>query len=221
MLEAYRTVASRVSHEIPKIKGSRFIATVAPAGSRAAAEAVVEALRRCHPGARHTCFAYRLGAAGEVFRYSDDGEPSGTAGRPILQRIEGRDLTGVVVVVTRYFGGTKLGAGGLLRAYAAAAAAGLDQARVIEVPVTRRVVLRYPYAHTGAVQATVAAAGCTARASQYGATVRQELEVPIARFDAFAAALHERTAGQVEVEVLAEEPESQGERGDPGGPPVA
>ena len=131
MLETYRTVATRVSHEIPKIKGSRFIATVAPAGSRAAAEAIVEALRDCHPGARHTCFAYRLGAAGDVFRYADDGEPSGTAGRPILRQIEGRGLTAMVVVVTRYFGGTKLGAGGLLRAYAAAAGAGPDQASAI------------------------------------------------------------------------------------------
>lgn len=120
------------SHEL-EVKHSRFVARAAPVAGPEEALAYVQAVR--DPQATHNCWAYRVGSQ---YRFSDDGEPSGTAGRPILSAIEGQGLDGVVVVVTRYFGGIKLGAGGLVRAYGSAASECLRQApkRVI-VPRVR------------------------------------------------------------------------------------
>ena len=126
------------SAEIDKIKGSRFLADALPAASADAALAAVEGVRSREHAARHHCWAYRLGPDDPAPRSSDDGEPGGSAGAPILREVEGRALYRVAVVVTRYYGGTKLGVGGLARAYGAAAGAALDAGRV------RRVVLREP-----------------------------------------------------------------------------
>ncbi|MCA9739293.1 MAG: YigZ family protein, partial [Gemmatimonadetes bacterium] len=122
------TVARAVRVEIPRIKGSRFIADLVPVSDAAQADAAVDAARAAFPDARHHCFAWRVGARGDTFRFGDDGEPAGSAGRPILQHLEGLDVTDAVLVVTRYFGGTKLGVGGLIRAYGGAAAAALEAA---------------------------------------------------------------------------------------------
>ena len=118
-----------------EVRRSRFIAVAAYAGTREEALAVVEAERGMHPEARHHCWAYVLGAPGAATSaaMNDDGEPSGTAGKPILSVIEHKGIGNLVVVVSRYFGGVKLGAGGLVRAYAGAAEAVLSQ-----LPVTRR-----------------------------------------------------------------------------------
>ncbi|WP_418276874.1 IMPACT family protein [Isoptericola jiangsuensis] len=122
-----RALAATVDHEIV-VKRSRFLASVVPARSSAEAEAVVAARRREHWGARHHCVAVVLGPHGEARRSSDDGEPSGTAGTPMLDVLRHRDVTDVVAVVTRYFGGVLLGTGGLVRAYAGAVAGALDEA---------------------------------------------------------------------------------------------
>ncbi len=167
--------------------------------SAAEADAFVGRLRARYPDARHTCFAYRLAGAQPELRFRDDGEPRSSAGRPILRQIEARDLTNTVVVVTRYFGGTKLGVGGLVRAYGAAAAAVLDEVPVREVVDTRRVVVTYDYDDSGAVQAALGASGDEPASSEYGARVRQVFRVPESRVEEFAAALRDRTQGRVEV----------------------
>jgi uncharacterized YigZ family protein len=202
MIEEYRTPAGAAEHEIPKIKGSRFIARAAPTRSAIEAEALVEAARRDFPDARHHCSAWRLDPAGGTFRANDDGEPSGSAGRPILREIEGRDLVDATVVVVRYFGGVKLGVGGLVRAYGSAAAAVLDRAGIRTVAVTRRVRVRHAYDLSGAVTGAAAALGLTAEASEYGAEVRAEFEVPVGRLPAFLREIADRTAGQATIEVL-------------------
>src|SRR5690606_11612852 len=125
--DTYRVVAGTARAELRE-KGSRFIAEVFPVETEEEAAAAIEAVRRREHAATHHCTAYRLGPEGELFRASDDGEPSGTAGLPILRQIEARGLTNTLVVVTRYFGGTKLGRGGLIRAYGEAAARALDLA---------------------------------------------------------------------------------------------
>jgi putative IMPACT (imprinted ancient) family translation regulator len=112
MSHVMRCVTAESRHELDKIKGSRFIATVCPSHAPAEAATRLDGLRREFPGATHHCWAYRFGRLGDVCRAHDDGEPSGTAGRPILQQLEVRGLTDTFVVVTRFFGGTKLGAGG-------------------------------------------------------------------------------------------------------------
>lgn len=129
--DSYRTLAAPATGEF-KDRGSKFLAFAYPARTEAEALARVDALRKEHFKARHHCFAWRLGLDGQRFRANDDGEPSGTAGRPILGQIDAAGLTDVVVVVVRYFGGTLLGASGLIHAYRESAAEALRQAAVVE-----------------------------------------------------------------------------------------
>lgn len=121
------TLAAPVTHELV-VKKSRFIAHLAPVGSVADADEVIASVRRQYWAARHHCTALITGITGDQARSSDDGEPSGTAGIPILEVLRRRGLTDVVAVVTRYFGGVKLGAGGLVRAYSTAVSEALDAA---------------------------------------------------------------------------------------------
>jgi uncharacterized YigZ family protein len=123
MSDTYRTLKEGASATL-KVDGSRFLAEAVPVASRDEAEERIAAVRKREHRATHHCTAYRLGPEGDDFRYDDDGEPSGTAGQPILRRIHARDLTNTLVVVTRYFGGTELGTGGLMQAYGDAAEAG-------------------------------------------------------------------------------------------------
>jgi uncharacterized YigZ family protein len=129
-----------------KDRGSKFIAYACPVTSEDEAMSWVEALRREHFKARHHCFAWRLGLDGHRFRANDDGEPSGTAGRPILGQIDAAGLTDVVVVVVRYFGGTLLGTAGLIQAYRESAAAALLAAAKVEKIVQDRFRVRAAYA---------------------------------------------------------------------------
>ncbi len=125
--DEYLVPAMTANAEI-KVKGSRFIAAIFHAETKESAEEQVLILKKTNYNATHNCFAYRID--GNLFRYSDDGEPSGTAGKPILQTIDGQNINEVLCVVTRYFGGTKLGTGGLIRAYSEAAAEALKQLRL-------------------------------------------------------------------------------------------
>lgn len=197
--ECLRTPAAEHTVEIPKVKGSRFIATVAPARSPVEAEDLVEIVRGRYPDARHWCFAWRLAGADGRFRACDDGEPSGSAGRPILRQLDSRGLADAVLVVTRYFGGTKLGVGGLIRAYGAAAAAVLDEAPVRETLVTRLAVVTHGYEDSGAVRAALSACGVEPISAEYGELVRLVCPVPPSRLEAFREAIEDRTAGRVEV----------------------
>ncbi|MDD9148041.1 MULTISPECIES: YigZ family protein [unclassified Sporolactobacillus] len=130
-LSSYITVMHPAIKEI-EIRRSRFIASVFPVVSENDAAAAIEAKRKEHWKANHHCFAYVIGKKQEIQKASDDGEPSGTAGVPILDVLKRRGLCDVLIIVTRYFGGIKLGAGGLIRAYAHAAGSGLAAAEVIE-----------------------------------------------------------------------------------------
>lgn len=192
-----RTVARPLRHEIDKVKGSRFLADVAPASTAEAALAVVEGLREEFRDATHHCFAWRLGTDPEAKRASDDGEPSGTAGRPILQEIDGRGLTDVVVVVTRWYGGTKLGTGGLLRAYSAAAAEALERAAILERPIVERLRLVFGYGFSGPVQGVLAAHDLEPAGADYGAEVSMSLDVPVESVAAVRRDLVEATNGTV------------------------
>lgn len=188
-----RTPSEAIHHEIDKIKGSRFIAYVTPSTDIEAVRSFLDDVRTGHRTANHCCFAWRLSEG--RFRYSDDGEPSGTAGRPILQEIDGRDLVDVSVAVVRYFGGTRLGTGGLIRAYGGAAAAGLDLVPVLERPRVERLALRFEYTWTGAVQAVLSAFSLEPRRSSYGEKVDMELEVPVEQVESIRQALSDATHG--------------------------
>ena len=150
----YRVPAARASAELRE-KGSRFLAVVVPVGDEAAAEQALAALAREHRDASHLCWAWRLGPTARE-RSHDAGEPHGTAGVPILQVLRGRELADALVAVVRWFGGVKLGKGGLARAYAAAAAAALDVVPTTERLERRRLRLVLGYEQVGAVRRLLA-----------------------------------------------------------------
>lgn len=202
MISRYRTIQGGLRHEIDKVKGSRFITSLAAAANTEAVQDFLEARRKEFFDATHNCWAWRLGTASpqtgpEHFRCSDDGEPSGTAGRPILQEIDSRELTHVVVVVTRYFGGTKLGKGGLVRAYSEAAAAALDLAEVVEVPIVTPMVLHYAYPLTSPIFAVLAAYRLDPSDAVYGEQVELRLAVPIDQAELLRRDLIEATGNAV------------------------
>ena len=196
-MHSYRTLDAPVVFEIPKIKGSRFIGAVAPAATEEEAREHVAAVRRLHHAARHVCWAWVLGEDGGTSRSSDDGEPSGSAGKPILAALTGRELTFVVAAVTRYYGGKKLGVGGLVRAYGGAAAEALDRAEVRVVVPTSRLVVELDYDQVRVLDAFCAIEGITAAQSDYGARVRLAFDVPVASAEGLAARLVDYSAGRI------------------------
>lgn len=191
---SYRTVAAALDFEIPKIKGSRFLAFVAPVQSEADAMEHVALVRKLHHAARHVCWAWRTRDGG---RSSDDGEPSGSAGRPILQAIEGAELTEICVAVVRYFGGTKLGVGGLVRAYGGAAAEALERCEVRVVVPMAALELQLSYEDIGLVEAFLAREGAPRPETEYGAGVRMVLALPASEVDDFAERLVQGCHGRV------------------------
>ncbi len=145
-VETYRTLAAPAEAEI-KEKGSRFIAFAYPVKSAEEVKRHVDNLRELHHKARHWCYAYRLGTEGNQFRANDDGEPSGSAGRPILGQIDSFELTDTLVVVVRYFGGTLLGVPGLIQAYKGSTLAALETAEIEVRNIERTFYLRCGYPH--------------------------------------------------------------------------
>ena len=190
---------ARVRAEIPRIKRSRFVATLFPCRREDDVIGCVQAVKEEWPDARHHCFAFRLGPRGQRYRFDDDGEPSGSAGRPILQQLDGRNATRLVVVVTRWFGGVKLGVGGLVRAYGAAAAAALDRAALAPVRTWLRAQLELPYECEGRVRASLETFEARIVGQSHEARVRLELELPEKAREPFRTSVLDATQGRTEV----------------------
>ena len=176
-----------------EVKRSRFLAVVRRVDDEAAARAVIEEQRRTHRDARHHCTAFILGPAPAIMRSNDDGEPSGTAGAPMLEILRGKELSDVVAVVTRWFGGTLLGTGGLTRAYGDAVRAALVGARLVRRTERARLDLDLPHADAGRVEAELRDAGVAVLGADYGASVRLRLAADDP--DALTARIAELTAG--------------------------
>ncbi|MDQ0195484.1 YigZ family protein [Paenibacillus wynnii] len=151
MLEQYRTVRSSGSLEVV-IRKSRFIGHVMPVENEDEAVSFIEDIKKKHWNATHNCSAYTIGERDEIQRQSDDGEPSGTAGKPILEVIRNQGVKNVVIVVTRYFGGIMLGAGGLIRAYTDGAVLALEAGEVITRVLRREVFVEIDYTWLGKVE---------------------------------------------------------------------
>lgn len=201
--DRHRSVEDGPEVEV-KVKGSRFLGRAFRVDDESAADERLAGVRRAHHAATHHCWARRLGgrAAVPAERFDDDGEPSGTAGGPILAVIAGEDLRDALVVVTRYFGGTKLGTGGLARAYADAARAALDAAPRRTVWHEATLVVRCAYADVGAVEAALAREGRQVRACERDFSGEPSFRVTVlAGFASpLAAILREATAGRVRME---------------------
>lgn len=179
-------------------KRSRFLGHVFPVSTEAEARARIEAVKKRHYDARHNCWCYRLKESG-VERYSDDGEPQGTAGQPMLNVFQREDIWNVCCVVTRYFGGVLLGAGGLVRAYGQSAKDALDAAG--SAVVRRWAAMEVPcgYAQFEEVRREVFHFGGVVEHVDYGADVLLSVLIPAARADLFAAHLLDASAGTIEV----------------------
>ncbi|NLM65802.1 MAG: YigZ family protein [Enterococcus sp.] len=151
MLEKYRTIRTDGQVEI-EIKKSRFICFAKRVSSEEEAREYIQAIKKEHWKANHNCSAYILGKKAEVLRSSDDGEPSGTAGVPMLEVLKNNQLVDVVVVVTRYFGGIKLGAGGLIRAYSSAVSTTLEEIGIVEATPQQEIFATVDYSLSGKLQ---------------------------------------------------------------------
>lgn len=170
-LRSYVTIAGRCSSEI-EVRRSRFICDLERVESEPAAREFIEAVRVSSREARHHCTAFVLGPAGEVQRSNDDGEPSGTAGAPMLEVLRGRGVSDVVAVVTRWFGGVLLGTGGLIRAYGDAVGAALDEARLVTRALRLQAAVDVGYADGPRVEHALRGhPGCDVVSVDYGDSV--------------------------------------------------
>lgn len=191
--DQYLTLAAPVSAEL-KVKGSRFIAHVFPVSNRKDAGLIYEKLRRKYHDATHNCFAWRLDA--DSFRYSDDGEPSGTAGKPILQAIDGYKLLEVICIITRYFGGVKLGTGRLTRAYFEAATTALQKSLPKIMTHTHRYHLNCKFESESTIRRLVNEMQGNLIQADYAEQLTLTVDIPRNQCELFENQLGEATAGQ-------------------------
>jgi uncharacterized YigZ family protein len=196
---SYLTVARPAVAEV-EVKRSRFLCRIEPVTTEEQARAVVEEERKGYWDARHHCSAFVLGPAGDVQRSNDDGEPSGTAGAPMLEVLRGREVSDVVAVVTRWFGGVLLGAGGLVRAYSDAVRAGLDEAGVRQRRLLNMYDVDVPHADAGKLENGLRAHGVAVLGVDYAAQARMHVAVPAAEAEALPRLLAELTGGTLEPE---------------------
>lgn len=209
MTDTYLTVAERATATF-EVQGSEFLGHVAPADTVAEAEGFIDEIETAYDDATHNVPAYRVpaGAASErtpgsdvmLREYSsDDGEPTGSAGKPALNVLTQRGIRNVVAVVTRYYGGTNLGVGGLARAYSRAVKEGLDEAGIVEERPHRRLVVRTDYDDSGTLRSVIESAGVEFEAD-YDERVRFELRVPTAEIEELVDRLNSATSGRAEIE---------------------
>jgi uncharacterized YigZ family protein len=176
-MDFYYTIERPSTAEF-KDRGSKFIAYAFPIKTVEEFKARLQELKKEHPKATHHCFAYRLGLDGNTFRVSDDGEPSGTAGKPILGQIDSKSLTDVVIIVVRYFGGTMLGVPGLINAYKTAASLALQLTPVIQKAVEVIYKVRFDYTLMNQVMMVVKQYNCTVLAQEIQLFCEVKIGIP-------------------------------------------
>ncbi len=194
--ESYKVIISNGSGEIVE-KKSRFIANVFRVESAGEAEEKIAEISKKYWDARHNCYAYVLGANSEISKCSDNGEPSGTAGKPILEVINGSGITNVLIIVTRYFGGVLLGTGGLVRAYTQAAQAGLSACEVGEMVYSQKLTLVVGYNMINNVQYYLGQNDITIADSRYEADVQFDICVREKDVERIKDGLTQKTEGQI------------------------
>lgn len=184
-MKSYKTV-EKATEARTEVRRSLFIASVSPAATAEEADAFVASVRAKYPDATHNCYAYIAGAENPSVRFSDDGEPGGTAGQPMLEVLKKRGLTAVAVVVTRYFGGIKLGAGGLVSAYTDSVVSGIDAAGTVTMIERSLVEVRAGYQEFSRADSALIRLGAERMSADYGEDVRAVYAV---KADAEARAL--------------------------------
>lgn len=197
-MNSFKTIA-QASENVIIEKKSKFIATVYPVQTVEEADLYMQQLRKKYYDATHNCFAYQIGDHNEFQRSSDDGEPQGTAGKPILEVLKGEQIKNTLICVTRYFGGTLLGTGGLVRAYGRAAKEGLLAAGIIEKKHIRLFTLKMPYTLSGKVQYLLGERNYVIRESIYLEDVTFIVEVQVEEEEIFTKWLEENTNAGIDI----------------------
>lgn len=183
-MHTYQTLRE-ISEGLYKEKGSKFIAFAVPCSSEEEAKVYLSAWRKEHHQACHVCYAYRFGAEKKIFRASDDGEPTNSAGAPILGQIQSADLTNVLIGVVRYYGGTKLGVGGLIHAYRTAAREAIDNSKIIEKELHEHFVLHFSYSEMPDVMKLIKSLNLEVIHPDFQLECKLELEVPLRQLTVF------------------------------------
>ncbi|MCI5623692.1 MULTISPECIES: YigZ family protein [Anaerostipes] len=196
--QSYKAVYEGGEAEIVE-KKSRFIAHVAPAKTEEEALEFIEKIKKQYWDARHNCTAYCIGVKQPVLRCSDDGEPSGTAGKPILEVIQGEELHNVVIVVTRYFGGTLLGTGGLIRAYTKSTQEGIRNSKIITKKLGQKMQIQCDYTMSGKIQYLISTEQIPLLGTDYTEVVDFELMIPVEQIERIKKQFIEVSSGKITI----------------------
>lgn len=200
MMENYRTIQKNGLHEI-EIKKSRFICHLKRVETEEEAQAFIEEIKKEHWKATHNCSAYTIGMNNEIQRAHDDSEPSGTAGVPMLEIFLKRELKNVVAVVTRYFGGTKLGAGGLIRAYGGAVNDAIDYIGVVERQLQRLIDITVTYSQSGKVENALREANYAIQDIIYAENITYQCIIPLESEEKFIEDITNWTSAQADIHI--------------------
>ncbi len=199
MRDAYKVLVLEGTGEIIE-KKSRFIGQAFKVESAAEAEEKIAEISKKYWDARHNCYAYVIGENSEISKCSDNGEPSGTAGKPILEVINGAGLTNVLIIVTRYFGGVLLGTGGLVRAYTQSAQAALANSEIGEMTFSQKLTLIVDYSKINTIQYYLGQKGITLHDTRYAADVQFDICVKESDVATVKADLISKCEGQIEIQ---------------------
>lgn len=183
--ENYYTIEQSAQAEF-KDRGSKFLAYAYPLKDVASFKQILADLKKEHPKAAHHCFAYRVGLNNDNFRVSDDGEPSGTAGKPILNQIDSKELTNVAVIVVRYFGGTLLGVPGLINAYKSSAAMALQLVPTVQKPVTVSYRIHFDYTQMNEIMRWIKTFNIEITAQELQLFCSMDVNVPVRKTEEFS-----------------------------------
>lgn len=188
--DTYRTVAKN-STGIYKELGSKFLSFSYPVSSQEEIKTILSTLKKDYFDARHHCYAYRLGPGGDLWRANDDGEPSSTAGKPILGQLLSHDLSDTLIVVVRYFGGTKLGVPGLIRAYRGAAADVINNSEVVEKIAVKSLILRFSYTCMETVMKLIKSFGADVQKQEFDTDCLMNINIRVSEYSLFVNLLRE------------------------------
>jgi len=201
MIDSYLTIKDSTLHKITR-KKSRFIALLSPASSHEDVQQQMDAIRKSYHDATHHCYAFRLLIDDVVVESSsDDGEPSGAAGLPMLHQLAGKELCNILAVVVRYYGGTNLGVGGLVRAYSDAVSEALERAAIVMQTMMAHITIRFPAEVNSSVMSTAHRFSAQIENLIYEDPVRIEVALPPSQVEAFRTALTEATGARIKMEV--------------------
>ena len=193
----FLTISTTVKTEI-KIKNSRFITFALPVKNKEECQSIISKYQKLYHDASHVCFAYRIGVVDkQLFRYSDAGEPAGTAGAPIYKVIEGADVTNIIILVIRYFGGTKLGVGGLIRAYTEATKEALQTANIIKKEIKETIHFEILYDSLNKILHEISVFGAKIIEQNFTEQIEFIIDVPINKVSQFSESLTNISSGSV------------------------